>query len=527
MALPDDFGISAVSTLARVGDPTPAREHSVFWSHWLSRVGEAIPSLVERRSGGKGASEPDPTDETCTHAIESLGGVRIGARLVLPPKGVEIRGGVVSTHGYAVSRPISERDSYFEHVAARGLAVLNIRIRGFAGSRLDVGDLQTQTEPGLGWMTRGLDEPKTSSEGTMEWVYAQGVADVFQACRALRWWLVDRGVDRGSEGASIFLHGESFGGGLALPAAAKLVGRGAECAHIGRLVLGLPTMGDWPWRLEHPISGGSGAEIALLIERRPELADLIRLRLRLLDSVVHAGRVRCPVLCKLAERDQIVPAPTAAAIFNATRVDPGMKWRFVVPHGHAETGLANARRHLEFDRCMADFFDPANEPAVSMRPWADRLHVETEPAENEASPTLFDAEAPAPDAVKIEIAKQYSRVGRTLDDLPYTDDFEQLWSALAKATNMGRREFFHKLHNLRKAGDLPRLGRAVGSPPRISPQDERELAGLVIAELGTLGQRDRLPYTPEFDRIVEAFTTKTGRELSRHDCWRLIAKLAK
>jgi hypothetical protein len=99
----------------------------------------------------------------------------------------------------------------------------------------------------------------------MRWVYAGAVADVFQACRALRWWLVD--ARRRPRGASVFLHGESFGGGLAVPAAAKLDGPGpagagrpprARAADDGRLALA-------------PLStrrcGGSGAEIRTLIER--------------------------------------------------------------------------------------------------------------------------------------------------------------------------------------------------------------------------------------------------------------------
>lgn len=526
MTLPDDFGMTAVRTLARVADPTPAREHSVFWSHWLGAIDDAVPTLVERTPSSTGVNEVDPSDETCTHAVASLGGVRIGARLVLPPKGTAIRGGVVSTHGYAVSTPIADRDSAFESIAARGLAVLNIRVRGYAGSRLDTGDLQTPTEPRLGWITRGLDDPDPSSDGTMRWSYAGAVADVFQACRALRWWLADCGVST----SEIFLHGESFGGGLALPAAAKLEGRGHEHVRVGRLALALPTMGDWPWRHGHPIRGGSGAEIARLIERRVDLAELIQLRLRLFDSVVHGARVRCPVLCKLATRDEIVPAPSAAAVFNAMRVDPGMKWRFVVPHGHAETGIVNAKRHLEFERCMTDFLDPAKDPAKAMLAWSDRLHVEPDESEPKLSglpDSLFGDDAESPDALEIAIATRYSQVGRTLDDLPYTDDFEQLWSSLAKATNTDRRGLFHKLHNMRKAGKLPRLGRAAGSPPKIEPDEEQVLARMIEAELGSLGQRDRLPYTDAFDSILERFQERTGRTLSRHDCWRLIAKLAK
>ncbi len=370
MVEPDDFGVSPVETLAHVGDPTPAREHSVFWSHWMAALDGEAPPLVERHRGGTGVAQIDPTDPTCTHAFESLGGVRIGARLQTPPGGAPVRAGLVSTHGYAVSKPIEARDPLFAPAAARGVAVLNIRVRGFAGSRLDTGDLQTPDDDGLGWITRGLDSGDDPVTGTMHWVYPQAVADLYQACRALRRWMSARGAGD----APIFLHGESFGGGLAVPAAARLEGRGVDRVRVSRLVLALPTMGDWPWRFGHPVKAGSGVEIQRLLETRPDLGEAIRLRLRLLDSVVHAARVRCPVLCKLAERDEIVPAPTAAAVFNALRVDPGRKWRFVVPHGHAETGLPNARRHAEFERCMTDFLDPSRPPIESMPGWIGRMH---------------------------------------------------------------------------------------------------------------------------------------------------------
>lgn len=522
MPEPNDFGYSPVQTLARVGDPSPAREHSVFWSHWANTLEGPPPRLVARTPDGTGPGAIDPSDPACTHAFVSLDGVRIGARLLLPPEGVPIRAGLVSTHGYSVSRTIDERDALFAPLPARGVAVLNIRVRGFAGSRLDTGDLQTPDAEGLGWIARGLDHPDASSAGTMRWVYAQAAADLFQACRALRSWMLERG---GADPA-LFLHGESFGGGLAVIAAAKLEGRGVGRAHIRRLVLALPTMGDWPWREQHPLSAGAGAEVRTLIERRPELGELIRTRLRLFDSVVHAGRIRCPVLCKLAQRDEIVPAPTAAAVFNALRVDPGMKWRFVVPRGHADAGIGNARRHAEFDRCMADFLDPARTPEQAMGAWNDRLSAAPEAGGAPGpSMTLFSG----PDAGEVDrlIATAYERTGRTLDDLPYTEEFEQLWSSLAKATNSGRRELFHRLHTMRKAGRLPRLGRSKSSPPKIEASEEALLAALVVESVGTLGQRDQLPYTPAFDALLERFNTETGRSISPHDAWRLVAKLAK
>ncbi len=534
---PDDFGHSAVQTLARVGDPSPAREHSVFWSHWLGEIDGIDPVLGERSAGATGVCEPDPTDESCTHAFESVGlnpsddglqtagRARIGCRVVLPPDGVPVRAGLVSTHGYGASLAAAERDETFRRVLGNGVAVLNIRVRGFRGSRLDTGDLQTPRAPGLGWITVGLDEPDPAPQSTMRWVYPQAVADVFQGCRVFRRWT----AERAGRDVPLFLHGESFGGGLAVPAAAKLEGRGYERARVDRLVLALPTMGDWPWRLAHPADAGAGGEIRRLLERSPELDELIRTRLRLLDSVVMAGRIRRPVLCKLAERDEVVPAPTAAAVFNGLRVDPGLKWRFVVPHGHAETGLPNARRHAEFERCVADFLNPASEPVAAMRGWADRLHAapEDSPAATGETASLFGAGDPGVDDLGKVISAAYERAGRTLDDLPYTDEYEQLWDELREPTNMGRRELFHKLHNMRKAGRLPRVGRAKSQPPKIDPAEEKALGELVVAAAGSLGQRDRLPYTESFDTLLESFNGQTGRAIGPHECWRLIAKLAK
>lgn len=134
----------------------------------------------------------------------------------------------------------------------------------------------------------------------------------------------------------------------------------------------------------------------------------------------------------------------------------------------------------------------------------------------------------------------YQKLGRTLDDLPYTEEFETLYATMygpdgrdspptqsPTAPAISRAQLFHRLHNLRKAGKLPRLGRAKSSPPRIEPEQEQQLAALVEHEIGQLSKRDQLLYQPAFDHIVDAFNTSTGLTLSPHDLWRIIAKLAK
>lgn len=123
----------------------------------------------------------------------------------------------------------------------------------------------------------------------------------------------------------------------------------------------------------------------------------------------------------------------------------------------------------------------------------------------------------------------YQKQGRTLDDLPYTDAFETLYTSMYGDADDAptRASVFHRLHNLRKAGKLPRMGRAHGERPRITPEQEALLAEIVEDAIGALSKRDQLLYTPAFEQLCTAFNSAAGLELSRHDVWRLIAKLAK
>ena len=126
----------------------------------------------------------------------------------------------------------------------------------------------------------------------------------------------------------------------------------------------------------------------------------------------------------------------------------------------------------------------------------------------------------------------YQKQGRTLDDLPYTDAFETLYRTMYGSDvddphTPSRAEVFHRLHNLRKAGKLPRLGRAHGERPRITPEQETLLAAKVCDAVGALSKRDQLLYRPAFEALCTVFNAEAGLDLSRHDIWRLIAKLAK
>lgn len=131
------------------------------------------------------------------------------------------------------------------------------------------------------------------------------------------------------------------------------------------------------------------------------------------------------------------------------------------------------------------------------------------------------------------LIERYKVVGRTLDDLPYTDEFEELYKGAGGDAVWGsRREAFRRLHNLRKASKLPTMGRGLGvagGAARVKLTDEEEagLAAMVVERVGTLGQRDQLVYDRRLDEIAEQFNGRWGRGLRPYDVWRLVAKLAK
>ena len=113
----------------------------------------------------------------------------------------------------------------------------------------------------------------------------------------------------------------------------------------------------------------------------------------------------------------------------------------------------------------------------------------------------------------------YAAAGRTLDDLPYTPEFEQVYSAAGGEGVWGsRKEAFRRLHNLRKRGVLPRLGRSGVSAVKVTEADEALVCRRVVGAVGSLGQRDQLPFDEQLDRLSEEFAwprwpSRTGRTL--------------
>ena len=121
----------------------------------------------------------------------------------------------------------------------------------------------------------------------------------------------------------------------------------------------------------------------------------------------------------------------------------------------------------------------------------------------------------------------YEKTARTADDLPYTPHFESLYDPYAaqfEDPKPTRAEVWRHLLTIRKAGNLPKLGAARSKPPDAAPEDRELLRSLLGADMG---RRDRLPYTPRFDEIADAFNKARPRPMPPHYLWRLIATLAK
>jgi hypothetical protein len=122
----------------------------------------------------------------------------------------------------------------------------------------------------------------------------------------------------------------------------------------------------------------------------------------------------------------------------------------------------------------------------------------------------------------------YVEAGRSLDDLPYTPEFDRLVQTLNdNGDQRSKQELMRRLLNLRKAGRLPRTGRSAPRLATLELAHEELLSDLIWKQVGTVGQRDQLIYADKFEQMARAFNQQTGLELSLHDVWRLVARIAK
>jgi catechol 2,3-dioxygenase-like lactoylglutathione lyase family enzyme len=148
--------------------------------------------------------------------------------------------------------------------------------------------------------------------------------------------------------------------------------------------------------------------------------------------------------------------------------------------------------------------------------------------EDGAAPTmLFGGVEEHVPAKRQLLAKLYEEIGRTADDLPYTPEFERLFTSYAAQhpdPKPTRREVWRHLLNLRKGGKLPKLGEARSPSPDVGEDGQKQIRALLGEDIG---RRDRLPYTERFEKLVDEFNKSQPRKLSPHLIWRLVAKLAK
>ncbi len=139
---------------------------------------------------------------------------------------------------------------------------------------------------------------------------------------------------------------------------------------------------------------------------------------------------------------------------------------------------------------------------------------------------LFGGVEATPKSRPDDLVTAYLAAGRSADDLPYTPDFENFFShyAAGQPKTLTRQLAWKQLLNLRKTGKLPRITGKPGSQPKVSAEERAELTAL----LGdTKGKRDRLPYSPDFDRLLLRYNSGTGRRLSPYQFWRLVALVSK
>lgn len=133
-----------------------------------------------------------------------------------------------------------------------------------------------------------------------------------------------------------------------------------------------------------------------------------------------------------------------------------------------------------------------------------------------AKPTAF-----ANDAIRtvLELTEM------TRDALPYTDEFERLYTQYEEASGekLTKQQFWRKISNAAKRGGWK--GKNRGEPaPDLTLQHLDVLRSLAA---GKLGSRDKLAYSTELDELVRRFNATTGLKLTRHQIWRSLCNLGK
>ena len=131
------------------------------------------------------------------------------------------------------------------------------------------------------------------------------------------------------------------------------------------------------------------------------------------------------------------------------------------------------------------------------------------------------------------VEKLLSATSTPRDALPYTNEFDDLFASFKKSTErkLQKYEFWRMLSSVAKSGKgkvNPGAGKE-RKRKRVSSPDlsiEQQLEILRQFPEG-IGGRDRLPYTPEFEKLHNQFIKLSGLSLNRNEYWLSILAVAK
>ena len=132
------------------------------------------------------------------------------------------------------------------------------------------------------------------------------------------------------------------------------------------------------------------------------------------------------------------------------------------------------------------------------------------------------------DEIKAAVRRLLSECSLPRDALPYTDEFTRLKIAFRSDTGqeLADAEFWQCLSSIGKGGGLARKGARKSAPRTKSLSTEDQLEILRLFPDG-IGDRDRLPYTHEFDDLHKRFVRLTKTSLTKHEFWRAVSRVAK
>jgi hypothetical protein len=122
----------------------------------------------------------------------------------------------------------------------------------------------------------------------------------------------------------------------------------------------------------------------------------------------------------------------------------------------------------------------------------------------------------------------YKRMGRSVDELPYSPEFDLIASTLQEhGDERDKGTLVRRLFNLRKAARLPSTERNAGRPQKLPVDDVALVEDLLRETLPTIGGRDRLLYSPAFDLLLDRYNARALQKLDQQEFWRLISRVSK